>query len=233
MNRKIGIGLIIATGLIHLATLSVDSEPLHWVFKLLPMVLIITLAVQSAPAESKRPGAYKGLIVTGLLFSIAGDAFLLLPDEQWFTFGLGAFLIGHLFYIAAMATRLRGTMAGWISVLPIGVYSFVLGSKFYDSLHAEGGESGLWIPVLVYILAIAIMCWTAVLSGNRYAAIGAILFVASDSILAWNKFVSDVPASGILIMSTYFAAQLFIAGSISEKFFPTAKSSGRGFGVGQ
>lgn len=222
---------ILATGLIHLATLSVDSEPLHWVFKLLPMLLIITLAISSPHSGSSR--RYKSLIVIGLIFSIAGDAYLLLPDEPWFTFGLGAFLTGHLFYTAAMITRTRGTPTRWLAAVPIALYSVLLGAKFHSSLQGDEAAVGLWIPVLVYIIVIGLMCWTAILTGNRLAALGAILFVVSDSILAWNKFVDDVPASGILIMSTYFAAQLFIAGSISGSLLPEAKQSSAGASVGK
>ena len=41
--------------------------------------------------------------------------------------------------------------------------------------------------------------------------LGAILFVASDTLLAFNKFYATFNYSGILIMLTYGLAQLFIA----------------------
>ncbi|WP_182914401.1 lysoplasmalogenase [Paenibacillus sp. 1011MAR3C5] len=207
------LGLIVMTGLIHLATLSVNSEPLHWVFKLLPMTLIITLAVTSHPGRTSR--VYKGLVVTGLIFSIGGDAFLLMSGDKWFTLGLASFLAGHLFYTAAMLTRLRGSLLGWLAGIPIVVYCIWMANKFHTILIADDSKSGLWLPVLCYIIVIGLMFWTAILSGNRYAVIGALLFVISDSVLAWNKFVEAVPSAGLLIMSTYFAAQLFLAGSIS------------------
>ncbi|MCD6285147.1 MAG: hypothetical protein J7M39_04450, partial [Anaerolineae bacterium] len=37
--------------------------------------------------------------VVALVFSLAGDIFLMLPDEKWFVPGLLAFLVGHLCYI--------------------------------------------------------------------------------------------------------------------------------------
>ena len=52
------------------------------------------------------------------------------------------------------------------------------------------------------------------LGKNKKAALwimmGAILFVTSDSILAFNKFFSSFNYAGLIIMFTYGLAQLFI-----------------------
>lgn len=229
LKRRL-ITLIVLTAVVHLATLSADREWLNWMFKLLPMVLIIVLAVTS-PGNGRRGGVYRRLIVAGLVFSIGGDAFLLLPDDPWFVYGLGSFLIGHLFYVAAMATRWlapvertgeaaarnrqEGFAIGFTAGIMIVAYSLTMGSRFHGSIMADESQSGLWIPVVVYIAVIGAMGWSAIMTRNVLAIVGALLFMASDSILAWNKFVSEVPFSGILIMSTYFAAQLFIASSIA------------------
>ncbi|MGO4373257.1 lysoplasmalogenase [Paenibacillus sp. MCAF20] len=217
MARKWLIGLIIVIGLIHLATLSVDRTPLNWVFKLTPMLLIIALAVASPPA-GKSARAYKTLIVIGLVFGIAGDAFLLVPGDTWFMCGLGSFLIGHLFYIVALLPRMRYSLLGLLAGLPIAAYLVFMIMKLHDSIMADSSQSGLWIPVLVYVLVIGTMFWVAILSRNMHAAIGSLFFVVSDSILAWNKFIGEVTMSDILIMATYFAAQLLLAGSIANVF---------------
>ncbi|WP_442602386.1 lysoplasmalogenase [Paenibacillus sp. KN14-4R] len=207
---------ILVTGLTHLATLSLDSTALHWVFKLLPMLFIIVLALRSEPADRSRK--YKALVVIGLVFSILGDAFLLNVGDRWFMLGLLSFMVGHLFYIAAMLTRWRISIITMLGIVPIGIYSWFVGSKLYDGIMSGEGQSGLWLPVVIYLSIISVMCWSALLSRNGHAVMGALLFVASDSILAWNKFVGAVPASGLWIMLTYFAAQLLIAGSISSVF---------------
>ncbi|MBH5319671.1 lysoplasmalogenase [Paenibacillus sp. GSMTC-2017] len=207
------IALIIVTGSIHLATLSIDSELLHWIFKLVPMILIIVFAVVSPTTGSSK--VYKRLIIAGLIFSIGGDAFLLLPEEKWFTFGLASFLIGHICYTIAMISRIKRSFLTVLAVLPIATYSFVLASQLHTQIFEKRADTDIWLPVLIYIIVIASMCWTAILSKNVFAGIGAILFVASDSILAWNKFGDPIPSSGFLIMSTYFSAQLLIAASIA------------------
>lgn len=216
MFRKWLVVAILVTGMIHLATLSLDSTVLHWIFKLLPMALIIVLAVSSQPADKLK--MYKVLVVIGLIFCIAGDAFLLKNGSQWFMFGLSSFLVGHLFYVAAMIRRWEFSFLALLCVIPIGAYSWLIGGQLHNGIMANSGQSDLWLPVAIYVSVISVMCWIAIMSRNWHAAVGAVLFAASDSILAWNKFVSIVPASGFWIMLTYFTAQLLIAGSIANVF---------------
>ncbi|MGG4192932.1 Uncharacterized membrane protein YhhN [Paenibacillus sp. cl6col] len=225
MLRKWLVFAIIVTGMIHLATLSLNSSVLNWIFKLLPMVLIIVLAVSSQPADKLK--MYKVLIVSGLIFSIAGDALLLNNGNEWFMFGLLSFLVGHLFYVAAMIRRWEFSLLTLVCVVPIGLYSWLIGWQLHNGIMTNSNNSALWLSVAIYVSVISVMCWTAIMSRNWHATVGAILFAVSDSILAWNKFVSNVPASGIWIMLTYFAAQLFIAGSIANVFGGKQLSKGR------
>jgi len=57
--------------------------------------------------------------------------------------------------------------------------------------------------------------WNSI--GGRYAlsaAVGAVLFLASDSLLAWNKFRKPVKSAEVWKLSTYFLAQWMIAMSV-------------------
>ncbi|MDT8978696.1 lysoplasmalogenase [Paenibacillus sp. chi10] len=225
MLRKWLVFAIIVTGVIHLATLSLNSSVLNWVFKLLPMVLIIVLAVSSPSADKLK--MYKVLVVIGLVFSIVGDALLLNNGNEWFMLGLLSFLVGHLFYVAAMIRRWEFSLLTLVCVIPIGLYSWLIGWQLHNGIMANSDNSDLLLSVAVYVSVISVMCWTAIMSRNWHASVGAILFAVSDSILAWNKFVSAVPASGFWIMLTYFAAQLFIAGSIANVFGGKQLSKGR------
>ena len=78
------------------------------------------------------------------------------------------------------------------------------------------GETILAIAVFAYISVILAMGWMSFRTGTLFAKIGAISFIASDSILAINKFILDVPYSHQFIMFTYYGAQIFIALSIAE-----------------
>lgn len=225
MLRKWLVFAIIVTGVIHFTTLSFDITVLNWIFKLLPMALIIVLAVSSQPADKLK--MYKVLVVIGLVFSIAGDALLLNNGNEWFMLGLLSFLLGHLFYVAAMIRRWEFSLLTLVCVVPISLYSWLIGWQLHNGIMTNSDKSALWLSVAIYVSVISIMCWTAIMSRNWHASVGAILFAASDSILAWNKFVGAVPASGIWIMLTYFAAQLFIAGSIANVFGGKQLSKGR------
>jgi uncharacterized membrane protein YhhN len=62
-------------------------------------------------------------------------------------------------------------------------------------------------PVSAYIIVIAAMLVLALASGNVLAAVGAALFVASDSMIAWDRFVQPFGAAPVAIMVTYHLGQ--------------------------
>ncbi|RAP73501.1 lysoplasmalogenase [Paenibacillus montanisoli] len=187
----------------------VPSEPegLKLVFKLIPMALILAYAILVCP-PSRQPKHW--LLLLGLLFSMCGDGLM-----KWFVAGLTAFLIGHLFYTASFLRRFRFSWLRAAALIPIALYAGLMGQRLVHALQ-DSGQSELIAPVLIYIAVISLMAWTAIMTGNLYAIIGSLLFLASDSILSWNMFVSDIPRSGIWIMTTYYTAQFFIASSLRE-----------------
>ena len=48
-------------------------------------------------------------------------------------------------------------------------------------------------------------------SSRTSGLVGALLFIVSDTILAYNKFVSPLPMAKVMVMVTYYAGQYFIA----------------------
>lgn len=64
--------------------------------------------------------------------------------------------------------------------------------------------------VAVYGLVIAGMLYSALQYRGAYAAwfrLAALLFVFSDSVIAWGRFVAPVPCRTCVVMITYYAAQ--------------------------
>jgi uncharacterized membrane protein YhhN len=181
-----------------------------YVFKPLTMLFVLALALQPSTSTSVL---YSWMIVGGLLFSLAGDVLLMLPSDR-FAAGLASFLVAHLFYITAFASD-----AGFGSA-PLALLPFALGSAaLYPLLRPNLGR--LEIPVLLYMLVIAVMAWQAVARwlavgqlGALLASIGAVLFVISDAALALNRFHRPIPAAPLLKRSTYFSGQWLIAVSI-------------------
>ncbi|CDN45541.1 Lysoplasmalogenase [Paenibacillus sp. P22] len=197
--------LIVMMGLIYIFVIPSDPEGVKIVFKLIPMALILLYAYLGSFGGRRR---YPALVLSGLLFCAVGDGTL-----RWFVVGLSAFLIGHLFYMSAFFGRWRFSRLRFATIVPIAVFAFLMGSKLISTLAADG-KTELIVPVAAYVAVISLMAWSAIMSGNRLAIAGSLLFMLSDSILSWNMFVSDVAYSGYWIMLTYYAAQFLIAGSL-------------------
>jgi len=186
-----------------------EPRNLVYIFKPLAMVFIIAIALR----ENILPAThYQRAIILGLLFSLAGDVFLIKPER--FVHGLVSFLIAHLFYIAAFVLFVP---SGWlfVSALPVAA-SFVL---ILRVLWSHLGQMRL--PVMIYTFIIALMGWQTI---NRwfvigdvkstFAVLGALSFMASDSVLAINKFRQNFHLAQLLLLTTYFVAQWLIALSV-------------------
>ncbi|MGX4670935.1 lysoplasmalogenase [Cerasibacillus sp. JNUCC 74] len=199
--------LIFAMSVLYIFIIPSEPIQLKLFFKLVPMILIIMYAFLKLPKQKTKT---HWLLLIGLGFCTIGDGTL-----HWFVVGLTAFLIGHLFYLTSFLFQWRFSKWRVACVLPIMIYSLLFGSKLIHAL-SNSEEQALIFPVSFYIIAIASMAWFAIMTGNGFVILGSILFVISDSILAWNMFVSPVNYEHVLVMSTYYAAQFFIAHSISR-----------------
>lgn len=188
----------------------IPQEPLAMkvVFKLIPMALIIIYAFRKLPAS---PSPALRLVIIGLFFCMLGDGFIAVS----FVAGLGAFLVGHLFYLTGFLKMADITKLRLAAIIPIGLYSWLIGRQLIASIAAEG-IGMLMMPVIAYMLVISIMALSAILTGSKWAIAGSLLFVISDSILSWNMFVSGVFYSDVFIMTTYYSAQFLIACSLSS-----------------
>ncbi|XP_039092724.1 lysoplasmalogenase-like protein TMEM86A isoform X3 [Hyaena hyaena] len=116
----------------------------------------------------------------------------------------------------------------------VGLVFSALGDAFLiwqDQGYFVHGLSGAFTYLVgVYVALIGFMGWRAVaglrLVGAAWrwtelaAGSGALLFIISDLIIALNKFCFPMPYARALIMSTYYAAQMFIALSAVESREP-------------
>ncbi|MDQ0268289.1 lysoplasmalogenase [Cytobacillus purgationiresistens] len=201
--------LILMMGIIYIFVVPAQPQGVKILFKLIPMLLIIFYAYLIKPKDKQKLSA---ILLLGLFFCMLGDGLLI-----WFVVGLTAFLIGHIFYTVGFFTQWKFSWPRALTIIPIAIYGFVMGSQLVEALQTNQ-QTALMIPVIVYIIAISLMFWSAVMSGNVAAMIGSGLFVISDSILAWNKFVEQIIYSGELIMITYYSAQFLIAYSLKNFF---------------
>jgi uncharacterized membrane protein YhhN len=185
------------------------SKFIHYAFKPLTMIMIISLAWERVTI---LPSAYGYFILSGLCLSLLGDVFLMLP-ARYFRPGLLAFLAAQVLYILAFGRGLKA-----FALFPLLVILAYAGLIFLFLYRSLGKYR--W-PVLFYILAISSMAWLAVSRhlgllerSSLLAMIGALLFLFSDSANAVNRFKKPFWLAQILILGTYFAAQLLFALSI-------------------
>jgi uncharacterized membrane protein YhhN len=153
----------------------------------------------------------------GILFSLAGDVFLMLSD-RWFIPGLVSFLLAHVSYIVGFNLPLPVVSPTWALVVAL-VLAFSaarLLRPIVAGLSAKG-QMKLIGPVIVYGVVITLMLLSAMLTLFRpewkappaaLAAFGAMLFFSSDAILAWNKFVAPIKNGRLLNMITYHLGQI-------------------------
>ena len=172
-----------------------------------PLTLVLLIGV--ALALDADDGAVQTWFVAALVLSLAGDVFLMLEDraEGLFVAGLGAFLLGHLAYIGGMLVDGVVATRFGIGLALVAIAVAVVGLVVLRAVRA-GPEPELTGPVTAYILVISTMVACAIGVGHPAGVVGALLFYASDSLIAWNRFVRELPHGRLAIMSTYHLAQV-------------------------
>lgn len=153
----------------------------------------------------------------GVLFSLAGDVFLMFSD-RWFIPGLVSFLLAHVAYIIGFNLPLPEVSPVWALavVLVLAVSAARLLRQIVAGLSVKG-QRKLIGPVIAYGVVITLMLLSAMLTLFRpewkttpaaLVSLGAMLFFFSDAILAWNKFVSPIKNGRVLNMVTYHLGQI-------------------------
>lgn len=171
-------------------------------------VLVLLGWLHDAPVSE-----YRRWIGLGLIFSLLGDVLLAWPGDL-FVFGLGAFLVAHLAYLKAYLGDCRR-----LAPLPL-LLALLIGAGLLGILMSKG-LGDLLIPVTVYALAISAMLWRALARlgsdvprrSALLAALGALTFAFSDSLIGIDRFVVKFAAAPYLIIVAYWLGQWGIAAS--------------------
>lgn len=185
----------------------------EYIFKPAIMIVLLVWTWQVSGFEGQM--MWFGL---GLLFSLFGDIFLMLPKEQ-FIAGLIAFLLAHVFYIIGLNNS--PPPIDFASLI-LAIFMLLPAVQIYRRI-ATGltsiNKEKLKIPVLIYSIIISVMLYSALLTLVKpewefYSAIpistGALLFFISDSLLAWNKFVAPLRFGRLTSMVPYHLGQILI-----------------------
>lgn len=209
----IAITILISLGS-YLVALRQKSSKWKYILKMSTIALIIVLAVTAALRDSNPSNLYSSFVIIGLCLSLLGDYFLMLPSDK-FIQGIAAFFLAHILYIAAFLQNIKLEMHSPLLILLLLLFAAAYYSKIYKGIVREGGNL-LQIAVISYIAILGVMFYTAYLSNNISLTVGTLLFVISDALLAWERFIKPFPGSPEAITCTYFVAQYLIAMSIID-----------------
>lgn len=148
-------------------------------------------------------------MTAGLALGVIGDLALLGDSKRAFLIGLGAFLLGHLAYVAGISQVVPPRE--WLA--PLALVPAAVGIAALAYLWPRLGS--LRVPVICYVATIvAMMAGALAARANTALVIGAALFFASDLAVARDKFVAKTFANKAWGLPAYYAGQLLIAWSL-------------------
>lgn len=125
---------------------------------------------------------------------------------------LSLFALSHIVFIVCFVLIIKGGRQRLKPALKISAAIIFAALMTFAVKHIilNIPQAPIRVAAFIYMVVILTMLTFAIFTRNMSVMAGAILFVASDSILAWNKFVAPIPHSGLFIMLPYYAAELLI-----------------------
>lgn len=202
--------LLIAVAVLATVSSTLGLLTLHFISKPLTMLIaIIFVAIRAH--KSGAASRFDTLLVAALAASLAGDVFLMLPGI-YFIPGLASFLVAHLFYLALYR---RGVP--WFPSQRALLATLGVGAAMYAWVWGGLGDPVLKVAVAAYVSVIALMVAQAIGratvqrdAASVAVAIGACVFMLSDSLIAINRFVQPVPMVSLAVLTTYYVAQFMM-----------------------
>lgn len=144
-------------------------------------------------------------LTAAFLFCALGD---LAGQLGSFVFQMVFFALGHIWFILFFARRHAALNKRWLLLLRSVLLILIVWAYVAIAVHVA--DVPLRLGIVVYTLLIATMAFEACRFGSLLTAAGGWLFIVSDAVLAYNKFAAGIPCAGIVIMSTYYLAQLLL-----------------------
>jgi uncharacterized membrane protein YhhN len=175
----------------------VGNQRLEWLCKPAAMVALIGAAIAISPDDSSVKIAF----IIGLVLSLAGDVFLMLPSDR-FLFGLVSFFLAHVAYVVGFL--LAGPEP---ALVVVGLVVVVAGAGLVGVPLVRRVKAGDQAVISLMVVA-------AFGAGNPWGIAGASSFYASDATLGWNRFVAETRHGRLAVMATYHLAQFLLVVSL-------------------
>jgi uncharacterized membrane protein YhhN len=186
---------------------ALKNKPLEYVAKPATMLALIAAALMLDPASDPRRFAF----VIALAFSLLGDVFLMLPGDR-FVPGVAAFFMAHVAYIVGLRIGTSSVPTLLLGAAIVAIFAATVGRRILIAVNEA--DPKLTTPVSAYIAVISVMVASALATRNPVAAAGALIFMASDTLIAWNRFVKPLAWAPVTIMVTYHLAQALLVSSL-------------------
>jgi uncharacterized membrane protein YhhN len=201
------LGATVVSALVNWSTRVRPNRVLENVSKPLTTALVICVALASG-----APSSQVTVAVIALVLCLLGDVFLL-PSVDRFVPGLASFLLGHLaFVVLFFQYGLTSTVLAGIAIVLAALLAGSIGRVIVAG--AARADAALRTPVLAYLLVISSMGVFGWATGRWWVVAGTALFVASDTVLGWGRFVRERPWMSPVVMITYHAAIVSLALSL-------------------
>jgi uncharacterized membrane protein YhhN len=198
--------IFIVVSTVHI--LSVKNE--NKIGKSLTKPFLMPLLILIYVISEKNPQA---LVIAALVSAFLGDVFLM-GKQGCFIAGVLSFLSGHIFYILVFVNSIYTFKLNYIFIIVALLY-ISYGIFIFNKLRPF--LKTLKIPAILYIISILTMSFTSFIRINNFnnykmllPFIGSILFVISDTLLAFNIFKGDSKRREVYVMLTYILGQTFI-----------------------
>ncbi len=206
-----------------------NSKLLKLVLKCAPIATLLGLILYSGlktlnalgPLSSGRLIDNLWYLLWAILFSLFGDMYLVF--DGMFLLGLVSFSMTQAIYVyffnglelfSMLSTGLEQQQI--ITGLALAIITMIFYAYMYPKFS--------WIMAFfgfAYSLLMFFMLWAAITRAqkvpntvNTTAALGGFLFYVSDLVLSLNAWRLKIPAGDVIVMVTYYCAQLLIARSI-------------------
>jgi len=136
----------------------------------------------------------------------------MLPKDAFIP-GLASFAIAQILFTISFVTgetTASRVVIGIVLLIPVAL---LLARRFVTAIKTSG-HAELVAPICVYMVVISAMAVGAIGSGNAVAIAGAVIFMASDSLIAETRFVKERAWHSVGIMVTYHVALAGLALSL-------------------
>jgi uncharacterized membrane protein YhhN len=190
------IATLLIAGLNWWSRLNHDDRLETWTKPVVPVLLVVLALALDAPPTPTR------WCIVALALCLVGDVALLARVDQ-FVVGLAAFLLGHLAFVGMFAAL---GFDRWRLAIPGLVAAVVVAATVGRRIVAAAAEHSLGAPVVAYLVVISAMAVLGWATGLVAVIAGSALFVVSDSVLGWRRFVRERAWMGVTIMVTYHLA---------------------------